>query len=367
MRLFTHLQRLTRPVPGLAPGALALAVYAEPDPDGGGGFVPRPADGGGQGPLEGVACVDDAARAVVLYCAEWRRSQAPWARTAALGLLRFTLGMQAEGEEGRPANFLLDWGGGVNRDGPTSQPGGAWWTARAMHALACAAATFGPDHLERELGSSARRSLDAGLAWLDTTAEGEGTGGRGGQELGPRAIAVLAALGHWRATGGRLAAARCLRWAEHLAGHRTGEVLPDAPGRPLVRLWGRLQEAALARAGQALGRPDLVETARASAEAVLAGPAERGFTDMEVTVPYDVSCTVLGLAAVAEATGDRRLAGLAGLGRAWFAGRNRAGAAVYDHARGCVHDGIDAGRVSANAGAEAGIEAGLALLGDLPW
>ena len=61
--MLRQISRLMRPVPGLAPGALAIAVYAEAHDE---GFVPRAAADQG---FEGVACVDDVARAAVLYTA----------------------------------------------------------------------------------------------------------------------------------------------------------------------------------------------------------------------------------------------------------------------------------------------------------
>ena len=78
--------------------------------------------------------------------------------------------------------------------------------------------------------------------------------------------------------------------------------------------------------------------------------------------PYDVTSTVFSLDRLAAATGEGRWTALAQDARAWFDGRNAAGAPVYDRARGRVADGIDEGRISENSGAEANIEAGGALL-----
>ena len=87
-----------------------------------------------------------------------------------------------------------------------------------------------------------------------------------------------------------------------------------------------------------------------------------GFDRISVT-PYDVTSTVFSLDRLAAATGEERwrIWG-ARDARAWFEGRNTAGAPVYDRARGRVADGIDEGRISENSGAEANIEAGGALL-----
>ena len=67
-------------------------------------------------------------------------------------------------------------------------------------------------------------------------------------------------------------------------------------------------------------------------------------------LPFDMSCTARGLAAVGRATGDTRYADLARLAQAWFWGRNAARARVYEPGRGMVYDGsIDAGHVSRNS------------------
>jgi hypothetical protein len=79
-------------------------------------------------------------------------------------------------------------------------------------------------------------------------------------------------------------------------------------------------------------------------------------------LPFEVSCTVAGLAAVGRASGEARYTAAAALGRLWFHGRNNAGQPVYDRQRGLVYDGIDLGQVSHNSGAESNIEGGLALL-----
>lgn len=340
--MIRQLRWLTRPVPALGPGTLAIATYAETRA---GTLQLRAAAEQG---FEGVACVDDAARAAGLYAAIWRRHGFPWARTAAEGLLRFVGAMQDDG--GEFVNFILDWEGHKNLCGSTSRAGGGpWpWTVRAMHALACGAGAFG--------ASEYRARFERGLPCLD----------RPTPYVDLRAVAVLAALEYWQATGAAHVAARALAWAEEIAGQRVGDVLPDRAGCADVHLWGHMQEEALARAGRAFGRGDLIDAARRSAEVVLV-PAVEDAVTAGPRQPFEASCVVRGLDAVAQATGARRYARLAAQGRAWFDGRNSAGRPVYDRDRGMVADGIDDGRVSENSGAEANIEGALALLDSLPW
>jgi hypothetical protein len=295
--------------------------------------------------FEGVACVDDAARAAVLYTTLWQRRRLPWARDAAMGLLAFVRAMQTG--EGTFVNFILDWDGRRNLATTTSRPGDGPWVARAMHALACGVSAFAD--------ADCAESFEKGLPWLD----------RATPYLDVRAVCVMAALEHWHATHADHMAARAVTWASEIADAAHENVLPDEVGLAQIHLWGHLQEAALAAAGVAFRRPDLIEAARRSAEAALIPPVELHFPGARA-LPFDVSCVVRGLDAVATASGESRYERMASLARAWFDGRNTAAAPVYDRAAGLVFDGIDDGRVSQNSGAEANIEGALALLDSLP-
>lgn len=334
-----HLRRLTRPVSAAGPGAHAVAVYAEPanaatDQT----LLQRSAREQG---TEGVACVDDAARAVVLYCAVWRRYGSQSARTAAGNLLRFLAHMQDA--DGRFTNFILDWAGNRNRAGLTSRAGGPAWQARALHALACGVSVFGAAEWDERF-RRALRWADAPTPYLDV-----------------RAVHVLAAIEHWRATASSDSADRALAWSNEIADQCSASGLLNAEGVEPIHLWGHLQEAALAETGSLLGCATLVECARASAEALLL-PAVNSRFDFERVLPFDVSCTTAGLVSVARATSSVRYEVAAADSRDWFHGRNTAAEPVYDRRRGLVYDGIDNGRVSRNSGAESNIEGALALL-----
>jgi hypothetical protein len=293
--------------------------------------------------VEGIACVDDAARAAVLYCTLWRRYGIDPARERALQLLSFLAYMQDA--DGRFSNFIYDWSGRKNLDGVTSSEGGQPWQARALHALAWATATFGGD----EWGERFNR----GLSCIDASY----------RHMDVRAVCLLAVIQHWQATGAASSRDRADAWATEIANTREGDFLVNAIGEEPIHLWGHLQEVALVAAGLALHRPELVEKARLSAQGLLL-PAAKSFEHARRVLPFEVSCVVSGLSAVAEATGDVQYAGAADRARAWFHGSNVAGQPVYDRRLGVIYDGIDEGRVSRNAGAESNIEGALALL---PW
>jgi len=123
--MLRQLRRLTRPVPAAGPAACALGVYA----DAADGLV-----GARESGEEGVACVDDASRALVLFADLWTATGDPELRSWATGLLDFLLYLQRP--DGRFVNFIHDWSGAPNEHGQTSVPGGAFWQARALSGLA---------------------------------------------------------------------------------------------------------------------------------------------------------------------------------------------------------------------------------------
>lgn len=332
--MLRQLARLTRPYPAAGPRAAALAVYEVV-----GTLAPARESG-----EEGVACVDDAARALVLFCDLWTATGQERFRRDAIALLDFVLWMQDR--DGRFVNFVRDWRGTRNADGPTSIAGGPFWQARGLRGLAKAWVALD----DARVGPACGRAL-ACVERVDHVPSDV------------RAVHVAAALD--LVESGREPGARgpLERWCGELAANRHGDMLLDS-GSPEIHLWGHTQEAVLARAGTLLGRPDLIETARRSAEAVFV-PAIAGGFDLPLVQPYGVACAVQAMDALARATGEARYAGLAGDARAWFDGRNPARAAVYDRATGRVADGIDGDRLSLNSGAESNIVAAQALFAEI--
>jgi len=327
--MLRQLQRLTHAVPAAGASACALAVYADEADR----LVPARESG-----EEGVACVDDAARAIVLFADLWAVTSDPALRRRASGLLDFVLCLQRP--DGRFVNFIHDWTGRPNEGGMTSVPGGAFWQARALSGLA--------------------------KAWI--VLEDPRAAAAFVRALGPvrnapaapdvRSVQIRAVLEVLRT--GRMPELRheLVAWCDELVATRDGDVLLDAPGT--LHLWGHSQEAVLADAGTFLGRADLVAAARRSADLVFA-PAIASAFAFPVVQPYDVACAVDAMDRLAAATGEAGYDRLAADARAWFDGRNTAGAPVYDRERGRVADGIDGGRVSRASGAESNIVGAQAL------
>ncbi|MDE3194206.1 MAG: hypothetical protein KGN00_11010 [Chloroflexota bacterium] len=317
------------------PGAVAIAVYAD-ERD-----VPISAADRGH---EGVACVDDAARALVLLCDVDAATGIPVIRAWAAGLLEFLLYMQ--GSDGRFLNFISDWSGHRNADGPTSFAGGGFWHARGVAGLARACRTFDDPR--------ARSGVVSGMAHV-----------RGASApANVRALHILTAIDLMRSGIMSDLRADLEAWCAELVACRRKGVLFDDPDQTEPHLWGHVQEGALAEAGAFLGDDELIDVARESALRYLVPLIDAGF-DLPTVQPYGVASAVLGVERIAAVTGEPRFARLAERARAWFHERNAAGQAVYDRAAGRVHDGIDAGILNQHSGAESNIMAAQALLPEL--
>ena len=294
--------------------------------------------------IEGVACVDDAARACIVLCRLWAATGNQALRGWAEALLDFVVWMHAG--DGLWHNFILDWDGAKNVAGPTSRAGSNFWQARAMLALA-------------ETGHAANQ--DGNRTLLTQALEAAACAA---PPPDVRAIHVLAALAMLRRGHDLRIAALLDTWCDELAASRRDGILmnsSDERGRP--HLWGHVQEGVLAEASAVLGRPDLLELATTSAERVFAGVIESGFNRPHVS-SYDVQSAVFAMERLAAVTGRSRYTELARMARRWFDGRNPTGAAVYDRAIGRVADGLDDGRVSNRSGAETNITACDALISD---
>jgi len=335
--LLNQLAKLTRPVPAAGPNALAIAVYSDSE----GETVAARETGD-----EGVACVDDAARAFVLLSNLWAATGNERLRSWADGLLDFVLWMH-DGD-GRWVNFIRDWDGSRNLKGPTSLPGSNFWQARAANAMVTATLQHDSDR--------ARPVLALALALAAESSP----------PADVRSLHAQAGVEVLRKEPDSWLASQVAGWCDELVACSSNGVLmnsPDERGRP--HLWAHVQEAALADASVVLQRPELLAVARRSAALLFDHVIESGF-DLPHVQPYDVQSAVQVMDRLEAATGDDRYRSLGRKARAWFSGRNSARTAVYQLDRGGrVADGIDNGVLNGHSGAEANICAGLALFDDV--
>jgi hypothetical protein len=347
--VFKHLASLTWTFPADGQEIAALAVYAEPveTPD---GLVYRPFGAADSGP-EGVACVDDVARAVVLGLRAWEQERDAQGRDLARRWLTFLPYMQ--GADGRFTNFILNRAGERNMTGQTSYPGGIWWTSRALWALGAAYRVLGDE-------AALQHWLLCPLpARAETASYAKATG-----------VLALAALEVLRADPPPHLRERFKQlledWAADLFGCMDG-YLRDAPGQEQVGLWGYHQFPALAEAGAWMERPEYLEACARTVERLVEPTLAAGFLYAfpgvkENQCAYCLSPMMQGLADLYRATGAARYRTLALRTFGWFTGDNDASTVMYDAQTGRCLDGITNDQASRNCGAESAIEAGLAEL-----
>lgn len=376
-----HLQHLTEVVTWQGEPVALVHIYSEaPDY----GWV----DASG----EGIACVDDVARAALVYLMFYQRTGEPEALRLARAALNFVLYMQAD--DGEYYNFVLDRQGTINRTGRTSYKSWNWWAARGQWALASAIPVFrevdpvyaarleeaylrGEAALARTMGPVGAYNELHGTpvpAWLISN----------GSDLS--ALALLGLAAYYQAQPNSTTRHLLTNLANGIMAYQLGgpgqypfAAFPSTTtSTALWHAWGSHQVHALALAGRLLERPDWIAAAQAAADTLYVRLLATDFINEMAPLPvrggqiaYGMQVLTSGFWSLFQATGEERYARYAGLSNAWLFGNNMAGVAMYDPETGRCWDGINgpsAFRINRNAGAESTIEAlyALLLVGDAP-
>ena len=336
---------------------------------------------------EGIAAVDDIARAALVYLELGRDGQDSAALERARLLLETVMYLQAD--DGDYFNFLRDRTGTINTDGPTSYEDWGWWAARGQRALVNGYAGFltvDPAFATRlrEAYERGEAALERALDELPPTAGAlHGVRQPAGLLKGGTDVSGLALLGlaEWYAVEPSERTRRlAFRLGQAVAEARAGDALQYPFGlRPSTtsstafwHAWGGHDVEALALAGRTFERNDWVATAQAQADAwygrLLTGGMLReiGVLPRKYDqIAYGQAPVVLGFKALWQATDDERYRRLAGLAAAWFLGDNPTGTRMYEEATGRGFDGLAGAnelRINRNSGAESTIEALLALM-----
>lgn len=364
-----HLKYLTQPV-DIADTEMALVhIYAEwPDYT----WVDAAS--------EGLSCVDDVARAAIVYMWEYERMGDASLLDLARRSLEFVLYMQAE--DGEFYNFVFDAEGTINYTGNTSYKSLGWWAMRGLWSLGEGVRVF--DDIDPAFADRLAE------AYLKTEAAIDATMGNYGEmqmvhgfeipawipssEPAVAGVGLLGMAAYYEARPNDNTAEIITKIADGMAQYRLGTdseypfgmhpTRSNAPG--FWHNWGAHMPHALIVAGMALDRPDWIESARISADSFLLRHLTlEPFRDIGVVpnrleqIAYGTNQIVLTYTSLYEATGDVRYAQLAGLAASWYFGNNMAGVQMYDPETGLVFDGINgpaSWRLNRNSGAESTIE-----------
>ncbi|GER88206.1 hypothetical protein KDW_23680 [Dictyobacter vulcani] len=331
---------------------------------------------------EGIACVDDAARAVVVYLNDYKQTHNEQSLNKARELLTFVMHMEAN--DGEFYNFIQK-DLTINTDGATSKKSFDWWAMRAMWALGSGYNVFkheDPAFAEKLQSSfllantALQQKIDSKYgsyillhgykipAWIDG--------------FDAMSNALLGLTEFYQARPLNVVKDSMLKVGRGLAEYQYGSNTQFPFGAHLdwngsVSLWhayGSGQSFALARAGMLLHQNGWIASAKQEADQLFTHLLVTGMINQMAPTPdkngqiaYGVDMLTQGFMAVYQATHDPRYARDAGIAASWFTCNNDAHFAMYDPAHGYGYDGLDGttGKVSLNSGAESTIEALMAL------
>ena len=332
---------------------------------------------------EGIAALDDVARAAIVYLDFYRDTADQRALERARRALNFVTYLQDA--DGQFYNFVTDRGGAINRTGPTSYKSLSWWAMRGLWALAKGYAVFkeaDPQYAtalqQAYVRTQQALSQSVTNAGITTTIHGFSVPAwLPGGAADVTGIAVLALAEYQATQPNDETAALLAALADGLAAYQLGGpgeypfgMHPDTINAPgFWHAWGSHQSQALARAGQVMQRQDWIDSAAREARTFFAWQLAAGrFSQMGVVpargsqIAYGMNVMVQAFMNLYHATGDASYARLGGLAASWLFGNNVASAQMYDPQTGRGYDGIDGVlRVNRNAGAESTIEALMAL------
>jgi hypothetical protein len=374
---FAHLRHLTETIQFRGETVDIVHVYANyPDYEWSGAAESGP---------EGIACVDDAARAAVLYLRHFDLTGDTSSLVAARPLIGFVLGMQAD--DGQFYNFISE-DHSINVDGETSFKSFGWWAARGVWAMGKAYETM--RLVDTSFALLLRMRLQKTLPHLDALLERRGeTGFVDGYPIprwllrGAAADAtsemMLGLIAWYRADPDSALGERILALAEGLMLMQDGDMnrFPYGLHRSWGKEWhmyGNTQTEALALAGSVMSNAEMVASAEREVRGFYTRLLIQGFLKwMDLADPegrkeyeqiaYGIRPMAVGLLRTYEATGRREYAAMAGLAGAWLMGNNPLGQKMYDPQTGRCFDGISApGDLNRNSGAESTIEALLTLV-----
>ena len=374
---FRHLEHLTEEIPFSGDTVSIVHVYAN--------YPDYRWTGAAESGPEGIACVDDAARAAVLYLRHHQLSGEKKSLVRAKSLLRFILKMPAD--DGRFYNFIHN-DHSINVDGKTSYKSFGWWAARGLWSMCLGYQVF--RMVDSDFALLLRRGIAQALPHAKVLLTNYGkyqtlSGYRVPQwllyESGADVTSelMIGLTEYYRVTGDMQVKGIIEKLAEGLMAMQEGDMVtyPYALHRSwqtMWHMWGNGQTQALAYAGKVLKNKIMVRSAEREARGFYSRLLVQGFLkEMDIAdttkrvvfdqIAYGVRPMVVGLVRLFEATRKIEYLKMAGLAGSWLFGNNVRLQQMYDPATGRCFDGItDSSTVNKNSGAESTIEALYAIL-----
>lgn len=369
---FRHLQHLTERIEFFGDSVDIVHVYANfPNYE----WV----DAKESGP-EGIACVDDAARAAVVYLRHYELTKDKKSLARAKTILTFVMKMQVG--DGEFYNFIFA-DNSINKDGKTSFKSFGWWTARGVWCMALGERMF--KSVDPQFAEQLRRGVERALPHIDILLKNYGkektvNGYRIPQwlfyESGADATTelCLGLIEHYKSAPSPKVKNYIEKLSDGMMVMQDGDVTKYPFGlhrswESMWHMWGNGQTQVLASAGKLLKNKKMIQSAEREAKGFYSRLLIQGFMkEMDIAAPekkieyeqiaYGIRPMVVGLIRLYEATGKSEYLKMAGLAGSWFFGNNTLHQQMYDPATGRCFDGLtDSTTVNKNSGAESTIEA----------
>ncbi len=341
---------------------------------------------------EGIACVDDAARAEIFYIEYFRETHDKNVLNKIKGLTNFLIYMQSK--SGFFYNFIWnDFTKDTTYKTSVAEPN--WWSWRAIWALGKAQILF--SRIDKPLAAEIKLHLDkavsATLSWLKSS-EGNGNKEYGGIDMpnwlpygsaaDQSALLVIGLSDYYRITKDENIRNTIERLCKGIMEMQAGSKNEFPYGVFLSwentwHMWGNSQSDALMQAWKLFKKPAYLKAAGKEIDNFYPYLIHAGyFNDFTLEkkgakyamkdtlkysqIAYGIRPIVFAALAFSKATGDNKAAETAAEAGMWLLGKNIAGTHMYNPETGVCYDGIiSATEINKNSGAESTIEALLSL------
>ncbi len=329
---------------------------------------------------EGIACVDDAGRAAVVYLRHYELTKNKQSLERAKALLKFVLKMQAA--DGEFYNFIYA-DHSINKNGTTSYKSFGWWAARGVWCTALGYRIF--RLVDPRFALQLKRAVEKAIPHAEKLLYkyGEARTLHGFkvpkwllfESASDASTELLFGLNeYYSATRQARVKTLITKLAEGMMLMQDGDATKFPYGlhrswETIWHMWGNGQTQALAQAGKLLTNKKMIASAEREAQGWYSRLLILGFkkeidcadTSKAMTyeqIAYGVRPVAVGLVRLYEATGKKEYLKMAGLACSWFFGNNSLQQQMYDSSTGVCFDGItDSTKVNKNSGAESTIEA----------
>jgi len=342
-------------------------------------------------PHEGIACVDDVARAVIFYCRYYTLTKDNTYLNKTVELTEFLLYMQAE--NGYFYNFILE-DIKINKTYKRSIPIGNWWTWRALWALSeIYPVIIREDQvLAKRIWQGMEKTIDVVIKDLNLDKEYRNVEGfripkwlpsNGGSDQG--ATLVLGLKNFYKYDKNLQVLGLIERLCDGIAEMQTGDSLQFPYGvylswENIWHAWGSVQSYVLLNAFTLIQNDRYLTNSlmeinyfynylikeKYACEIKL---KKQGDNILKLDykkapqIAYGIRPMIYACLEAFKITGQSNYAEQAGKIAFWFFGDNFAQKVMYDPKTGICYDGINEdGSINLNSGAESTIEALLALL-----